>query len=199
MSTLVEQIDFGARAGATANTVLGPFYVPGSPRRERGSSILVDDDPGERVVIRGNVADVDGRAVANASLDIWQNASSGFYACQQPALQHPENLRGVFTTDADGSYELRGLRPAPYPIPDDGPAGQLLKLHGRGWMRPAHIHLLVSAPGYKTLITHLFDASSPHLDDDAVFGVQPKLVRTFVPDADGELSTVFDIVLTPDG
>ena len=159
----------------------------------------MDDDPGERVVLRGNVTDVDGRTVANASLDVWQNASNGFYACQQPGVQHPENLRGVFTTDLDGTYELRSLRPSPYPIPDDGPAGHLLKVHGRGWMRPAHIHFLVTAPGYKTLVTHVFDASSPHLDDDAVFGVQPELVRTFAPDAGGELSTVFDIVLTPDG
>jgi catechol 1,2-dioxygenase len=197
VSTLVEDITYGAGAGATENTVLGPFYVPGSPRRERGESMVVDDDPGERVVIRGRVTGPAGEPLAGATLDAWQNATSGFYACQQPGVQHPENLRGVYTTDADGTYELRTVRPTAYPIPDDGPAGRLLKAHGRDWMRPAHVHLMVSAPGYKTLVTHVFDEASEHLDDDAVFGVRRSLVRRFEPDEAGELATTFDIVLTP--
>jgi len=197
VSTLVEMITYDADEGATENTVLGPFYVPGSPRRERGASMLVDHDPGERVVIRGRVTGIDGDPLAGATVDVWQNATSGFYACQQPGVQHAENLRGIYTTDADGTYELRTIRPTAYPIPDDGPAGNLLKVHGRNWMRPAHVHLMVSAPGYKTLITHVFDAESPHLDDDAVFGVRDSLVRQFEPDEHGELATTFDVTLTP--
>ena len=197
VSTLVEEITYGAAAGATENTVLGPFYVPGSPRRERGESMVVDDDPGDRVVIRGRVTSVDGAPLPAATLDVWQNATSGFYACQQPGRQHPENLRGAYRAGPDGTYELRTIRPAAYPIPDDGPAGQLLKAHGRNWMRPAHVHFMVSAPGHRTLVTHVFDAESAHLDDDAVFGVRRSLVRTFAPDEAGELTTTFDIVLTP--
>jgi catechol 1,2-dioxygenase len=196
VSTLVEMITYDADAGATENTVLGPFYVPGSPRRQRGASMLVDDDPGEPVVIRGRVTGIDGSPLAGATVDAWQNATNGFYACQQPGVQHPENLRGIYTTDAEGTYELRTIRPVAYPIPDDGPAGSLLKAHGRNWMRPAHVHLMVSAPGHKTLITHVFDAESAHLDDDAVFGVRASLVRRFEPDEHGELATMFDVTLT---
>jgi protocatechuate 3,4-dioxygenase beta subunit len=87
------------------------------------------------------------------------------------------------------------VRPVPYPIPSDGPAGDLLKAHGRAWMRPGHTHMWVRAPGYKDLITHLFDEQSAHLDDDAVFGVRESLVRRFAPDDDGELAANFDIVL----
>jgi protocatechuate 3,4-dioxygenase beta subunit len=195
VSTLVEEITYDARPGATEATVLGPFYVPGSPARAFGESMVVDPDPGERVVIRGTVTGADGLAVADATLDVWQNASSGFYACQQPGVQHASNLRGIYRTDAGGRYELRTVRPSPYPIPDDGPAGRLLKSHGRGWMRPAHVHFMVSAPGHKTLVTHVFDARSAHLDDDAVFGVRRSLLRDFEPDANGEPAATFDIVL----
>jgi catechol 1,2-dioxygenase len=196
VSTLVEHLTYDADVGSTENTVLGPFYVPGSPRRDAGASMLVDDDPGEPVVIRGTVTGSGGAPLFGATLDVWQNATSGFYACQQPGVQSSDNLRGIYETDAAGNFEIRTVRPAAYPIPDDGPAGWLLKVHGRRWMRPAHVHFMVSAPGYKTLITHLFDRRSPHLDDDAVFGVRDSLVRDFAPDAAGELAARFDIVLT---
>jgi catechol 1,2-dioxygenase len=194
LSTLVEQLTYHGTSGTTDNTVLGPFYVPGSPDRVAGESMLVDDDPGDRVVVRGTVTDIDGRPVEGAMLDCWQNASSGFYACQQPGVQSEFNLRGRYRTAADGSYEIRTIRPVPYPIPDDGPAGSLLKAHGRNWWRPGHLHVWVRAPGFKDLITHVFDAGSDYLDDDAVFGVRPALIREFVADA-GELATRFDIVL----
>jgi protocatechuate 3,4-dioxygenase beta subunit len=196
VSSLVETLAYEGAAGATENTVLGPFYVPGSPPREFGASMLVDADPGDRVVVRGTVTDAAGRPLA-ATLDAWQNASSGYYACQQPAVQRPENLRGVYRTRDDGSYELRTVRPTPYSIPDDGPVGAMLRAAGRQQMRPGHVHLMVSAPGYRTLVTHVFDAASPHLDDDAVFGVRRSLVRSFEPDAGGELAATFDITLVP--
>jgi len=110
-------------------------------------------------------------------------------------VQSAENLRGIYTTDADGTYELRTVRPVPYPIPADGPVGDFLKANRRAWMRPGHTHMWVRAPGYKDLITHVFDEQSAHLDDDAVFGVRDSLVRRFVPDDAGELTATFDIVL----
>jgi catechol 1,2-dioxygenase len=197
VSTAVELGDYAAAPGATENTVLGPFYVPGSPRRAFGASTLEDPDDGDRVVVRGVVTDPGGAPLAGATLDVWQNATSGFYAVQQPGIQHPHNLRGVFETDAAGHYELRAVRPVPYPIPSDGPVGRLLAACGRGVMRAGHLHLIVGAGGFKPLITHLFDAETEHLDDDAVFGVRPSLVRRFRPDAGGELAADFDIVLTP--
>jgi protocatechuate 3,4-dioxygenase beta subunit len=195
VSSLVEMITHDAAEGSTENTVLGPFYVADSPIRERGESMLVDPDDGDRVVIRGTITDADGNPIAGATLDCWQNATAGFYAVQQPDKQSPENLRGIYRTDADGTYEIRTVRPVPYPVPDDGPAGDLLKSHGRNWMRPGHTHMWVRADGYKDLITHVFDEQSDYLHDDAVFGVRDSLVRRFTPDGNGELATTFDIVL----
>lgn len=196
VSTAVEHGDYGAAEGATENTVLGPFYVPGAPERAFGESTLEDDDAGDRVVVRGVVTDPQGTPIVGASVDVWQNATSGFYTVQQPAVQHPHNLRGVFRSDADGRYEFRSVRPVPYPIPGDGPVGALLAATGRDTMRAGHIHLMVSATGFKTLITHVFDAATEHLDDDAVFGVRDSLIRPFEPDGD-ELAAQFDVVLTP--
>ena len=195
VSTLVEFVTHGGTEGATENTVLGPFYVPGSPPRARGESMLVDADDGDRVVIRGTVTDNAGTPLAGATLDCWQNATAGFYAVQQPGIQSAENLRGIYTTDDDGSYEIRTVRPVPYPIPFDGPVGDLLRANGRGWMRPGHTHMWVKADGCKDLITHVFDAETDYLHEDAVFGVRPSLVRTFAPDDNGELAATFDIVL----
>jgi protocatechuate 3,4-dioxygenase beta subunit len=195
VSTLVEFITHGGTEGTTENTVLGPFYVPGSPPRARGDTMLVDDDEGDRVVIRGTVTDADGEPVAGAVLDCWQTATAGFYAVQQPGVQSTDNLRGIYTTDADGTYELRTVRPVPYPIPSDGPAGDLLKVHHRGWMRAGHTHIWVKADGYKNLITHVFDEETDYLREDAVFGVRDSLIRRFAPDANGELAATFDIVL----
>ena len=195
VSTLVEFVTHGGTAGATENTVLGPFYVPGAPARGFGETMLVDDDAGDRVVIRGTVTDDAGAALPGATLDCWQNATAGFYAVQQPGIQSPDNLRGIYTTGDDGTYEIRTVRPVPYPIPFDGPVGDVLRANGRGWMRPGHTHMWVKADGCKDLITHVFDAATEYLDEDAVFGVRPSLVRAFAPDDNGELAATFDIVL----
>ena len=184
VSTLVEMVTYHGVDGSTENTVLGPFYVPNSPPRAKGETMLVDPDEGDRVVIRGTVTDVDGNPLAGATLDCWQNATHGFYAVQQPDVQTAENLRGIYTTDDDGTYEIRTVRPVPYPIPSDGPVGDMLKAHRRDWMRPGHTHMLVRADGYKDLITHLFDEQTDHLRDDAVFGVRDSLIRAFEPDAE---------------
>ena len=195
VSTLTEMLNYAASEGTTDNTVLGPFYVPGSPERKMGDSMLVDADDGDRVVIRGTVTDVDGAPIDGAVLDCWQNATAGFYAVQQPDQQSPDNLRGIYRTGADGAYEIRTVRPVPYPIPYDGPVGALLKANSRNWMRPGHTHVWLKADGFKELITHVFDSQSEYLDDDAVFGVRSALITTFMPDEHGELSTTFDFVL----
>jgi catechol 1,2-dioxygenase len=195
MSTLVEFLTHDGAEGSTENTVLGPFYVPGSPERARGETMLEDPDDGDRVVIRGTITNADGEPIEDATLDCWQNATVGFYAVQQPGIQSATNLRGIYRTDADGTYEIRTVRPMPYPIPSDGPAGDLLKAHTRGWMRPGHTHIWVRADGYKDLITHVFDEASDYLREDAVFGVRESLIYRFEPDENGELATTFDIVL----
>ncbi len=197
VSSLVEMVAFGGAEGATENTVLGPFYVPGSPRRRYGDSILEDPDGGQRLVVRGRVTDVAGRPLAGATVDVWQNASNRLYAVQDPN-QHPHNLRGAFVTREDGAFEFRTIRPVPYPIPDDGPVGRLLQASGRHPWRAAHVHLLVSAPGYRTLTTHVFDAEGDYLDSDAVFGVRDSLVIRFTTDGEtGDALARFDVALAP--
>jgi protocatechuate 3,4-dioxygenase beta subunit len=185
LSSLVETL---IASSGTEHTVLGPFYVPGSPRRELGSSILVDDDPGERVELAGRVRSADGTPL-RATLDVWQNASNRLYAVQDPG-QSPENLRGIFETGGDGAFSFTTVRPVPYQIPHDGPVGAMLAATARHPWRPAHIHFLVTAPGFVPLTTHVFDAASEYLDSDAVFGVRDGLVASF----DGGRAT-FDFVL----
>jgi hydroxyquinol 1,2-dioxygenase len=197
VSSLVEMTAFGGGEGATENTVLGPFYVPGSPLRGYGDSILESADQGQPLLVRGRVTDLAGRPLAGATVDVWQNASSGLYAVQD-ATQHPHNLRGRFVTGEDGAFEFRTIRPVSYSIPDDGPVGRMLEASGRHPWRAAHVHLLVSAPGHRTLTTHIFDAESDYLDSDAVFGVRDSLVVGFAADAGtGALTARFDVALAP--
>jgi len=195
VSSLVETINYPSSAGATENTVLGPFFVPGSPERGFGDSIVVDDGSGDPVVVSGVVRAVDGTPIPGARLDVWETSATGLYAVQDPEGQHPDNLRGIFHSDPDGRFEFRAVRPVAYSIPDDGPVGRLLRLTGRHPMRAAHLHLRVSAPGYRELITHIFDADSDYLDSDAVFGVRPSLVVAFEATPSGELGAHFDVIL----
>jgi protocatechuate 3,4-dioxygenase beta subunit len=182
---------------ATTNTVLGPFYVPGSPWRDEGASILESGDPGPRVTMRGCVRDTAGRPITGATVDVWQNASNKLYAVQDPE-QDPNNLRGRFRTSERGSFSFFTVRPVAYAIPDDGPVGRFLDLVGRHPWRPAHIHFLVTAPGFDPLTTHVFDRDSDYLDSDAVFGVEESLVTTFEAAGHqrGALDAEFDFVLT---
>jgi protocatechuate 3,4-dioxygenase beta subunit len=175
LSSLVDLVN--AADGATESTVLGPFYVPGAPVREMGEQIGRPED-GEATLIRGHVTDREGNPLDNATLDVWQSASNGLYDTQDPQ-QPPFNLRGVFVTGPDGAYEFRTVRPVSYPIPTDGPVGGLLAGAGRHHWRAAHIHAIVSAPGHRSVTTHIFDADNPYLDSDTVFGVKDSLVRQF--------------------
>jgi catechol 1,2-dioxygenase len=195
VSTLVEMINYSPTEGTTENTVLGPFYAAGSPERAYGESMLDDEDPGDKVVVRGTITDPDGNPLEGVVLDCWQSNTDGWYQVQQMDGQSDFNLRGIYRTDADGKYEIRTVRPGKYPIPHDGPVGALLKANNRGWMRPGHLHTWVKQPGFKELITHIFDRKSDHLYDDAVFGVRESLIVDFEPDENGELSATFDYVL----
>jgi len=197
LSTLIEMLSYSPTQGTTENTVLGPFYAAGSPEREFGESMLQDEDPGDRVVVRGTVTAPDGTPLAGVVLDCWQSNTDGYYQVQELDGQSLYNLRGIYRSDDEGRYEIRTVRPGKYPIPHDGPVGQLLKANNRGWMRPGHLHTWVKHPGYKELITHIFDRKSDHLYDDAVFGVRESLIVDFTPDENGELSATFDFVLDP--
>ncbi len=175
LSMLVEMINQKGAEGTTDPTVFGPFHVPDAPMLQMGDSILVDDDPGSQLTFRGTVRDLDGNVLDGAELDVWQGASNGLYNVQD-VNQSDINLRGRFLTGADGSYEFRTVRPVAYPVPEDGPVGSMLRANGRHNWRPAHTHVVVSAPTYKTVITHLFDRESEYLDSDTVFGVRDSLV-----------------------
>jgi protocatechuate 3,4-dioxygenase beta subunit len=177
LSSLVEMIN--AAGTATEATVLGPFYVPGAPRRATGEQIGRPED-GDPALITGVVTDTAGRPLAGATLDVWQSSANGLYDTQDPG-QPPFNLRGVFVTDSDGRYAFRTARPVSYPIPTDGPVGGLLEATARHCWRAAHIHAIVSAAGHRPVTTHIFDADNPYLGSDAVFGVRDSLVRPFRP------------------
>ncbi len=178
LSMLVDALAHQLPAGATESTVLGPFYVPGSPLRQYGESMLTESTDGIPAWVHGQVLDLDGAPIAGAELDVWQNGADRLYTVQRPEAPE-DHLRGRYLTREDGSYAFVGVRPVPYTIPDDGPVGTMLSATGRHPWRPAHIHMIVRAPGHKTLTTHIFDAASEYLDSDAVFAVKPSLLREF--------------------
>jgi hydroxyquinol 1,2-dioxygenase len=193
----------GARAvlPATESTVLGPFYAAGAPRRGYGESIAEEGDSGEPVWVHGRVLSTDGGPIAGAELDVWQNGHDRLYAVQRPEAPE-DHLRGRFETRTDGSFGFVAVRPVPYPIPVDGPVGQMLRATGRHPWRPAHIHMIVRANGHRTLTSHIFDADSEYLGSDAVFAVKPSLVRRFTtdqptPDGAPAPSVDCDLVLAP--
>jgi len=178
---LVVGMNHRRAAGATESTVFGPFFIEGSPAFEHGDD-LANGAPGTPCFISGTVRSTDGEAIPGALLDIWQADEDGFYDVQKD-LDAPQN-RAHLTTDADGNYRFWAVKPVAYPIPDDGPVGELLRAGGRGPMRPAHIHFMVTAPGYARLITHVFAAGDEYLDTDAVFGVKQSLIADFIEHTD---------------
>jgi protocatechuate 3,4-dioxygenase beta subunit len=200
LSAMVDHVN--AAPGATEPTVLGPFYRPGAPHRAAGEHIGRPQD-GPPVLIRGRVTATTGAPVEGATLDVWQCSANGLYDTQDPQ-QPPFNLRGVFTTGADGGYEFRTARPVSYPIPVDGPVGELLRAAGRSHWRASHVHAIVSAAGYEPVTTHIFDAENSYLRSDAVFGVRDSLIRPFRPAGPGDPEDVSfvvdaDFALSPAG
>jgi protocatechuate 3,4-dioxygenase beta subunit len=158
--------------------VLGPFHVPDAPELPMGSDICLDEK-GEPMLVKGRILGTDGAPIKGAKIDVWQANDEGFYDVQQKGLQPDFNLRGVFRTGADGSYHFKGVKPKFYPIPDDGPVGQMLEKLGRHPFRPAHLHYILEAEGFDTLITHIFDPDDPYIHSDAVFGVKESLLAKF--------------------
>lgn len=191
LSMLIEMLSEQPEPGATEPTVLGPFYLPDAPARRFGDSIV--DDPatgGEPLVLHGTVRALDGRPVPDATIEVWQVQPNGLYDIQQDP--HKRNLRGVFQAQEGRGYEVHTVRPVDYQIPDDGPVGVMLRASGRESWRPAHIHLIVRAAGFKTLVTHVFDQASPWLGEDAVFGVRGSIIAAM---HDGECH--FDLIIEP--
>lgn len=199
LSMLVDSINNRRPAGATDNTVLGPFHVAGAPERQMGETISLDGK-GEKCLYEGRVLDVDGTPIADARIYVWSDNSDGFYDVQQPGIQPAWNNRGIFITGSDGQYRFIGIKPVSYPIPDDGPVGQMLAHLGRHPFRPAHMHFIVTAKGYQKLVTHTFVGDDPYLGSDAVFGVKESLIAPFeqVTQGAARWRSSFDFVLVPD-
>lgn len=163
----------------TSQSLLGPFWRLNSPRVENGGTIIRSDTPGTPLYVRAMVVDRDGRPIAGAEVDVWHASPVGLYENQDPD-QAEMNLRGKFTTDAEGRFWFNTVKMVGYPIPVDGVVGRLLKAQGRHPYRPAHLHALIFKQGYKTLISQVFDPSDPNIDSDVQFGVTAALTGNFV-------------------
>jgi hydroxyquinol 1,2-dioxygenase len=166
-----------AAGGATESTVLGPFFVEGAPEFALGEDIS-GGAPGTPCFLSGTVRNADGEPVPGAGIEVWQSDNEGNYDVQYADLDHARG-RGRLRADEAGRYSFWSVHPRAYPVPDDGPVGEMLAAGGRRSMRPAHVHFMVSAPGYQTVVTHVFASDSEHLDDDAVFGVKRSLIADF--------------------
>jgi catechol 1,2-dioxygenase len=185
-STLVCLLNNG-KAGATetAAALLGPFWRANSPRTENGGSIVRSQTPGPELFVACEIVDVAGKPLPNVEVDVWQSSPVGLYE-NQDDTQADMNLRGKFTTDAAGRLSFRSVKPAGYPVPTDGPVGEMLRAQNRHPYRPAHIHFLGFKPGYKTLITQVFVDDDEHLESDVVFGVTRALVGDYRRHDEGE-------------
>ena len=186
LATLVQLNDArnALDAGGTEPALIGPFWRANQPERKNGERISTDDTPGPRLTVTGQVLSLDGTPLAGARVETWQASPKGLYENQDES-QPRMNLRGRFVTDENGNFSFESVRPAGYPVPVDGPCGELLAAQSRHTMRPAHLHFLVVAPGHKVLATQFFDADDPHAYDDVVFGAVGSLLRQFESDGAG--------------
>ena len=181
MSSLVDMMH--STPESTSSSVLGPFHVSNPPPLEIGGDMKRDFE-GEVVVVEGRVKDMSGNPIAGAELDIWQTAPNGMYSSQDPE-QDIHSFHALMTTDANGRYAFTSVRPVSYTVPDDGPVGEILRAAGRHPWRPSHLHFVVKAAGHRDLVTEVFAADDPYLDEDTVFGVREDLVMTYVPQPAG--------------
>ncbi len=163
----------------TSQSLLGPFWRLNSPRVENGGSIVRSETPGDALFVQGAVRDSAGRPIAGAEIDVWHASPVGLYENQDPE-QAEMNLRGKFTSDADGRFWFRTVKMIGYPIPTDGVVGRLLQAQDRHPFRPAHLHALIVKPGFKVLISQVYDPTDPHIDSDVQFGVTKALIGEFV-------------------
>lgn len=179
VSMLVDAINHRHENDVTETTVTGPFHTT-AKEFEMGTNIARGEEGarGEPTLVRGRILDEEGHPIANAKIDVWQSDDIGYYDIQD--LNQPDmNLRGVFRTDESGEFWFQTIKPAAYPVPTDGPVGELLRASGRHPMRPAHIHFWIEAEGYEHLITHIFVEGDEYLESDAVFGVKESLILDF--------------------
>ncbi|MDR7092574.1 intradiol ring-cleavage dioxygenase [Hydrogenophaga laconesensis] len=180
-------------AGCTEATVFGPFHVEGAPHYEHGADVA-NGASGVPCRVSGSVRGIEGEPVAGALIDVWQADADGKYDVQRTDLPEAQG-RGVLRSGDDGRFHFQSVVAEPYPIPDDGPVGDMLRATGRHPWRPAHLHFMIQAPGYETLVTHVFRDGGPYLDSDAVFGVRQSLVADWVQHPDGTYTLDFDFVL----
>lgn len=184
VSMLTVAMNHALPEGATEATVFGPFHVDDAPRLAQGSDISAGA-PGEPLFVDLRVRSLAGAPIADAEVDVWQADDEGLYDVQRPELGEHRRARAVLRTDAEGRLRFRTVTPTAYPIPTDGPVGQMLVASGRHPWRPAHIHFLIRAPGFHTLTTHIFRDGDPYLDSDVVFGVRSSLIGRFERHAPG--------------
>lgn len=180
VSSLVDMVN--SRPEATSSSVLGPFHILGAPDLPFGGDLKRDND-GATVIVEGKVRDTQNKPIAGAVIELWQTAENGLYSNQDGA-QPEYNLRASIKVRDDGAYALTTVRPSPYSVPDDGPVGELLRATGRHAWRPSHLHFIIKAPGYRSLVTEVFPSDDPYLDEDAVFGVREDLIMEYVEQND---------------
>lgn len=202
MDEIANKIVVDGDADPTSSAILGPFWSPNAPFREKGGSIIQDPAPGGRVCkMHGTITDLlTGEPIPNAVFDIWQASSNGKYDFQDPDNQTPNNLRGKFRADERGRYWFYCYHPTAYSLPTDGPSYQLLSLMDRHPMRPAHIHIMVTHERYRGCTTQLYPNDDPWLATDTVFAVKDDLVVDFKPlegDDRATLDLEYNVVLTP--
>lgn len=179
LSSLVDMIN--SVPEGTSSSVLGPFHISGAPDIPFGFDMKRDFE-GEVLLAKGRVTDPRGNPIAGARIDIWQTAPNGLYSSQDPD-QDTYSFHGIQTTDADGSYGFTTVKPVSYTVPTDGPVGEILNATGRHPWRPSHLHYIVTADGYRPLVTEIFPDDDPYLDQDTVFGVREDLVMTYLKQA----------------
>jgi hydroxyquinol 1,2-dioxygenase len=184
VSTLVDSINYPPQGGVTKSTVLGPFWTEEMPDCQLGVNIA-GNMKGEPCYAFGTLKSEDGTPLANAQMDVWHSDDAGFYDVQQLEALGGPGGRGRFKTDKDGNYFFWSIKPTHYPVPTDGPVGEMLNAQGRHPWRPAHLHFIFTAPGHRKLVTHVFDPTDKYIDSDAVFGVKESLIRDYVSNPAG--------------
>jgi hydroxyquinol 1,2-dioxygenase len=182
--------------GCTEATVFGPFYVEDAPNYDLGEDVS-NGAAGVPCLVRGTVRGLDGEPIPGAEIHVWQADAEGMYDVQREGDEH--KARGVLHANGKGQYHFKSILAEAYPIPDDGPVGDMLKATKRHPWRPAHLHFMIKAPGYETLITHVFRNGDQYLDSDAVFGVRQSLIADWVKQPDGNYLVEYDFVLPPEG
>ncbi len=210
LSSLVDMINSPEKG--TSSSVLGPFHISNPPAMDLGADLKQHFD-GELVLVKGKITDTDDKPIAGATLDIWQTAPNGLYSSQDPE-QDTYSFHALFTTNENGEYYFTTVRPVCYTVPTDGPVGDMLNATGRHPWRPSHLHYIIKAAGYRSLVTEVFPDDDPYLNQDTVFGVRDDLIMQYVkcpasefPDSGFDMSgkvsddfsvVEFDLSLSPD-